>query len=176
MQRVETEGLLRALEMTLSEQKPILVSGPVSSCKEGVLGAITPDQWEIVRNANAERLKALANKVRAQTSMPVICPGNFVMPQWTGDDYAVFFSSVIDRYVIATWFTDDWAYSVGSVAEFTHCMMRGIPCFTHDGNPLGIDAGLRLLEAALREVNGVGRSNEKLVAALERLRRIAVPV
>jgi hypothetical protein len=83
---------------------------------------------------------------------------------------------VIDRYVMATWFTDDWTYSVGSVAEFTHCIMRGVPCFTHDGNPLSIGTGVRLLEAALKEVNSAGRTNEKLVFALERLRRVAVPV
>lgn len=161
--------LVDTLSIVLGPHSAIFVSGPLSSGRRMYLrkNRLVPPQE--LENQNIEELECFARILRSRVTNPVICAGKFRINNWPGEKYTLFFHRVLEKYVIETWFKNDWEFSIGSVNEMKACLDLHIPCRSESGEPLTYITAKQLCLAANATLDTDGIVHDKLQKAHTRL-------
>ncbi|MGE5829560.1 MAG: hypothetical protein ACM30G_14550 [Micromonosporaceae bacterium] len=134
---------------------------------------VQPSDREGVITANKQRARTVANAVRAQRHETVIDPTALIdVPDWKQNDYHELWVAVIEQYAKMILFVDDWQYSVGCTTEFRAALRLGLPLVDQRFEPLTYREGVRLLEAAVAEVDDAPGSGHLLRNELAAIRAL----
>lgn len=113
---------------------------------------------------NLER--SLHARGRVQRALPpndlLICPSEFYSPHWSQEEYMVFWKEVIHKYVDFVYMNDGWEYSNGCVEEFFYASGMKIPVYNLNFQPITLEEGKSMIEAAILKLEKMGHQNSPL--------------
>jgi hypothetical protein len=125
---------------------------------------------------NRERVRELVAELRRTCAGALIDPTALAdLPNWTQDDYRVFWSRVIETFAGRVVLVDGWQYSNGCSYEFLTALRKRIPAFDERQRPLPPAEGLRLLRAAIAELKGRAIPTIFLERVAEEVQSLAPP-
>lgn len=124
--------------------------------------------------ANVESGKEFARCVRNRLTDKtiVITPGPFCARDWSQPEYLFFWEMLLRTKIQSGCFNRNWQFSNGCTFEFAVALDARIPTLDHNGKPLDLDEGFRLMESAIHQLETEGFDASALRENLERLRAI----
>jgi hypothetical protein len=122
-------------------------------------------------DANVKLGKEFAQCVRNRLTDKtiVITPGPFAAPTWSQPEYLFFWEMLLRTRIKSGCFNHNWQFSNGCTFEFAAALDAGVPTFDHDGKPLDLDDGIRLIESAIQQLDADGFDTSALGENLKRL-------
>jgi hypothetical protein len=125
-------------------------------------------------DANVKLGKEFAQCVRNRLTDKtiVITPGPFAAPTWSQPEYLFFWEVLLRTRIQSGCFNRNWQFSNGCTFEFAVARHVGVPTLDHNGEPLELDEGIRLIESAIHQLDIEGFDASTLCENLERLRTI----
>ena len=165
----QVSTLIDTLSIVLQPHSAIFVSGPVSSGRRMYLEKNRSVPPQDLENQNVEELESFARVLRNRITNPVICAAKLRINKWPGKNYTLLFRRVLEKFVIETWFKDDWEFSTGSVNEMKICLDLHIPCRSENGESLTSMKAKQLCLAAKATLDTDGIIHNKLQKAHNRL-------
>ena len=94
---------------------------------------------------------------------------------WVGDDYLVFWTSVIENNCEEIYFVNDWEYSMGSAYEFFIAQRSELPCRNEQGEIIRSYKGLLMIGNALQHYEYVGKCSCFLKRVYDALACLIIP-
>ena len=124
--------------------------------------------------ANVKLGKEFAQCVRNRLTDKtiVITPGPFAAPTWSQPEYLFFWEMLLRTRIQTGCFNRNWQFSNGCTFEFAVTLDAGLPTLDHNGDPLELEEGIRLIESAIQELETDGFDTSALRENLERLHAI----
>lgn len=166
-----TEALFAAMQSVAAPRSCCYLAGPLTTSEARLMGRTDLSCAEI-ESRNRARMQEIAGHLRQHLTYPVIDSSILQVPGWTGSDYGRFFLRVIEELCLEIRFINGWEYSVGATKEFVRAQELRIPCFDENGAELTVDAGIRLIEIAVRTMESVGIDNSRYVGRMLSLREL----
>jgi hypothetical protein len=187
--REEVEMALSALDCALNSQKAVYASSELTTGRRisrlmqahGVADSSALKQKlgksgyeSLLWNPNVAAATAFAQRLRAHLrgKEMVITPAPLLAPGWEQAEYLGFWETLIRTRVKKVYFNEDWQYSNGCTFEFAVAQDAGLPALDATGEPIPLDVGIRLIEAAVAELEADGVEQKGLRANLTLLRRL----
>jgi hypothetical protein len=133
-------------------------------------------------DANVKLGKEFAQCVRNRLTDKtiVITPGPFAAPareNWDQREYLFFWEELLrSPRIKSACFNQNWQFSNGCTFEFAVAVDARIPTLDHNGEPLDLDEGVRLMESAVHQLDIDGFDATELRENLKRLHAIRSPV
>jgi len=186
----EMHQYLGLLATVIPDRAAVYVSGPVTTGKrywqwnKALAGPhLVPGSADYqtthvheVMTPNQLVLRQLVNRLRRRDSQLVIDPTGLALPDWTQDDYRVFWAMVIERFAHEVVFADSWEYSNGSAYEFLVVHRAGIAAMTARKQPLTLKRAVSLLKRSVHQLRGHGASTQFLTRILAELQGTSTSV
>ncbi len=130
---------------------------------------------------NVEESVALGRAIAARTGQVVIVPGVFEArrQRWSQAEYMVLWLRLITRDVACVHLSPDWEYSNGGAVEYARATLvrhgrapgreTAMAVVDHEGRDVPLDAGVRALVAAARDLTRRGHDASVLTREAGRL-------
>ena len=112
--------------------------------------------------SNVERGHAFVDKLRERGLTNLVNPGPFFARCFNQQHYLYLWEWVIIKKIYQTYFNEDWQYSNGCTLEYAIATKKGIARFDHLGNDLSLTKAITMIEAAVKELEEMGFSVNKL--------------
>jgi len=154
------------LRSVLERRSALYAAGPLTSGRRFYEGD-RYDRAVELRKQNDSALAEFVRQLRAKRSEPVLDPGPLRVAGWTGEHYGSFFLEVIDEFAKELHLLDGWEFSRGATKEFIFCVNIGIPAFAASGAVLDSQAGKRLVQRAVGQLDELGVDPDHLRRRLE---------
>jgi hypothetical protein len=165
------EALIAAMQSVAAPHSCCYLAGPLTTSEAALMGRADLSLAEI-ESRNRARMQEIAGYLRRRLTYPVIDSSVLQVPGWAGSDYGRFFLRVIEELCFEIRFIDGWEYSMGATKEFVYSQKLRISCFDENGAGLTVDAGIRLIEIAVRKMESVGIENSRYAGRLLSLREL----
>lgn len=123
-----------------------------------------------VLTKNESDIFEVAKMIRFNFSGPVIEPASLHIPSWTQQDYYLFWTETMKRFVTRVVALDGWQYSIGCVIEFHHAIQCGIHVETINGEPLNGESARKFILDAAEDIELRGSSFELLKRMAHKLK------
>jgi hypothetical protein len=154
------EAVLQAWECAFLGTSITYLSGPITTGKRFFelvqSGEMTPSVRKRLIKENCDDLKAKALQLRVGRGQTVLEPASLTISDWAQNDYLVLWERLIEKHVNVVLFMPGWEFSVGCVTEFVKAITVGIRTETVTGVPLSLGSGLRLMSAAVKQIENAG--------------------
>lgn len=184
------DSMLEVYESVIGNNKVLYCSSPVTSGKryfdwlefigkqfidiDNIEISFRDDHFEKVVKPNRAYAQKIIQKLREQPGCIVVDPT--IMPHlqgWTQKDWHSFWGRVLERYVKAAFFVNDWQYSNGCVYEFWFAYKQGIQVFSEDEQPLKLKAGIDLISDAISMMQRQKQSTIAIESILDKLKDLS---
>lgn len=163
------ETLLAAMQSVAAPHSCCYLAGPLTSSEAKLMGRAQLS-WAEIESRNRARMQEIAAILRRRLTYPVIDSSVLQVPGWAGPDYGRFFLHVMEELCFEIRFIDGWEYSMGATKEFIRAQELRMPCFNQNGAQLTVEAGIKLIETVVGNMESAGIENSRYVARLESLR------
>lgn len=189
--RSELDLFVGVLSSVVEDREAVYLSGPLTTgprflrwyTRYGKALAPGSSQYELahrreVFEPNVREIRDLAHRLRRKEQWQVIEPTAFEVPHWSQEDYRYFWGRVIERYACRVVFMEGWEYSKGACYEFLVAAERALETLSQGGAPITLAEARARIDAAVREMHGLGVHpgfNGGILAALDRLGEVAEP-
>ncbi|HMD85915.1 MAG TPA: hypothetical protein VKO18_14565 [Terriglobia bacterium] len=110
--------------------------------------------WEPNIKAAMEFAKSVRSALGGRTM--VITPSPFTAPGWSQPEYLAFWETLLRTRIRSAWFNHNWQFSNSCTFEFAVAQHVGLSTLDHEGNALGLLAGVKLVEDAIDQLDSEG--------------------
>jgi hypothetical protein len=112
---------------------------------------------------NVREAHRLSNAVRSRRiGRLVIDPSFLEIPEWTQEDYRLFWIDLIGRFASALVACPDWEFSQGARGEVGYALSRSIPVLDFEDQSIDWQAARELDERARAQIIEMGISPDEL--------------
>lgn len=180
---IEQKHLLQAIKCAAGGKVATYISGPITTgprfiewyistghLLENHTNEYQQNRLKYVLSQNESDIFEAAQILRNKVSAPVIEPASLHIPSWTQQDYYLFWTELMRRFVTRVVVLDGWQYSIGCVIEFHHATQFGIQIETVDGESLDEENARQLILNAANDIESKGASFDRLIRMAKRLK------
>ncbi|MFZ4856778.1 MAG: hypothetical protein ACOYL3_10315 [Desulfuromonadaceae bacterium] len=172
---IEQKHLLQAIKCATGGKVATYISGPITTGPRFIewyisTGYLLENDYKTyqqnkqisVVNLNESDLFEAAKSLRNNFTGPVIEPASLHISCWKQNDYYLFWTELMRRFVSRVIALDGWQYSIGCVIEFHHAIKCGIQVETVNGELLKEENARKLIIDAAENIELRGASFELL--------------
>lgn len=180
---IEQKHLLQSIKCAVGGKVATYISGPITTgprfiewyistghLLESDANAYQQNKLKNVLARNESDIFEAAITIRNKFTAPVIEPASLHIPSWTQQDYYLFWTELMRRFVSRVVALDGWQYSIGCVIEFHHAIQCGIQIETVDGVQLNEDNARKCILDAAADIELRGSSFELLKRMAQKLK------
>ncbi|MGH9785122.1 MAG: hypothetical protein ACRD88_13155 [Terriglobia bacterium] len=138
---------------------------------EGLKKTLGKEYYAKLLGPNKEEGVLFACKLRESGHNVVLTPNPLSGPGWTQAEYLDFWEEVITKKCHATYFNQGWEFSNGCTREFLIAVKAGLPLFDHQGSPISVAEGKKLIRAAIESLETDGFDSQTLRQVWDELSR-----
>lgn len=190
-QEREIDSLLNVLGSVIVDHSGVYVSTPITSGRRFAdwsngrdldVDLSHPETYQEFRREvlepNSRHARKIINKLRNLFPKALMDPTALKdIDGWVQDDYRVLWAKVIEQYAGTVVFLDGWQYSNGCAYEFL--VGNGMPhrpsILKETLEPLTLEEGIRLIKAAVIDLNRSRLATDFLQQVLNQLNKLHAP-